>query len=217
MKKATLFKALAVLCCLVMAGCIGTAKKESGKAETYPDRELYELKGNVKSVKWYFNNYGVDELVFSLAFNSDGMAISHRYDEVWEDEDVAVEIERDGNGRISTYSVKNKDNGAYKVSSVYSYNDNGSLAGSNSTWYEEICVTERMEYDKEQRLAGTLLEASSFDFALKETTVYEYVGFDKQGNWTERKGLRTTERVENGASEPEEHIYSERREIEYFQ
>ena len=213
-----------VLSVLVVAGCVNTNKvekrdnnkKEEKKNIEHPDLAVYELNGNVKSVKWYFNNFGVEELGFVLAFDENGMATKHWYEEIW-DEDVDIVVKRDSLNRISEYSINLKGGELAYLKSEYAYDSTGQVASISSTWYNEVSTEETMTYGNDKRRTKSVSQAVSEDGETRETIIYEYTGSDTNGNWTERKGFKTIEEADGtGYAIIDEGTLIERREIEYY-
>lgn len=219
MNRRILYTLLITFLCITFIGCNNQNKNnEKGeKIVSYPDRALYELKNEVKSVRWYFNNYGIEELGFELEFDSNGMASRHRYDEVWEDSETETAITRDENNRIKTYSITEKGENNTFVKAEYSYNSDGTVSVVNSTWYGDITATDIIKYDNKKNIVELVVEALSYNSHTKETIVYEYINSDENGNWTERKGIKTIEDLDGDYPIlVEEGTVLERREIEYY-
>lgn len=203
-----------IVSCLILTGCGFLGKQDAGE---YHDRTMYELKGEVKNVNWYFNNFGVEELGFRLEFDSDGKATRNRFDDTWEDVETDISITRDDKNRITSYIITGKEDKATKLKAEYQYNENGQVFEINSNWYNDISAVDILEYDNDRNLVKQVSDGISMDIHTKETIVYEYTAKDENGNWTERKGFKTTELIEDGNPVTiDEGVVIERREIEYY-
>ena len=208
---------------LIVTGCMNTNKAEKGdkdnkeqKVVEHPDLTVYELNGNVKNVKWYFNNFGVNELGFAISFDENGMATKHWYDEVW-GEDVDVTVKRDSQDRINEYSITIDGEGLEYLKSEYAYDNTGLVTSISSVWYNEITTEETISYGDDKRRTKSVSQAVSKDGETRETIIYEYTGSDSYGNWTERKGFKTIEENDGtGFVIIEEGTLIEKREIEYY-
>lgn len=211
------FTSLVLTLCLLLAGCgMPDNKKEEEKGKEYPDRAMYELKGNVKSVKTIVNNSGVDEPSYELAFDKNGKCTKHMLDGTWdEDEEHLYSIARNDKNRITAYTATGKESKKKKTEVHYNYDGNGRITSVNSMWYEESVVTESFEYNDNGDRSRYSIEVLDYNYRAKETINYRYRDFDDKGNWTAREGLRI---VENENKEiVSENIFVEKREIEYYE
>ena len=112
--------ALAAIGSLVLAGC---SEKKAEFVDT-SDLKMYELTGNVKSVKAYTVKRGNEELIYTLAFDEKGLATTHKYD-LDLDIDANVNVERNEKGEITIYNAALPDAKKAKVNAEYTYNEKG--------------------------------------------------------------------------------------------
>lgn len=205
------FTLLALTLCLLLAGCgMPDNKKEEEKGKEFPDRAMYELKGNVKSVKTIVNNSGVDEPSYELAFDKNGKCTKHMLDGIWDEEEGHLySTKRNDKEQVVSYTVTGKESKKKRVEIHYSYDEEGKMVSRNSMWNnEEYFIFEKFTYNKSGYMTTLVLEETNGNNLIK--TTYNYRSIDKAGNWTERTGHEV---YGNGR----ENIVIEKRQIEYYQ
>lgn len=181
MKKNLMF--LLVGACLVLAGC---AKKEAKVWVDTSDLKMYELTGNVKSVKAYAVKRGNEELVYTLAFDANGLATTHKHD-LDLDIDANINVERNEKGEITVYNAALPDAKKAKVNVEYTYNEIGQaekIVTVRDGWNK---TTEKVKYDEQNNRLKTTSESYEDDMRIVDDITYNYKGYDEKGNWTERE------------------------------
>lgn len=181
MKKNLMF--LLVGACLVLAGC---AKKEAKAWVDTSDLKMYELTGNVKSVKAYAVKRGNEELVYTLAFDANGLATTHKHD-LDLDIDANINVERNEKGEITVYNAALPDAKKAKVNVEYTYNENGQaekIVTVRDGWNK---TTEKVKYDEQSNRLKATAESYEDDMRIVDDITYNYKGYDEKGNWTERE------------------------------
>ena len=181
MKKNLMFLLVGV--CLVLAGC---AKKEAKAWVDTSDLKMYELTGNVKSVKAYAVKRGNEELVYTLAFDANGLATTHKHD-LDLDIDANINVERNEKGEITVYNAALPDAKKAKVNVEYTYNENGQaekIVTVRDGWNK---TTEKVKYDEQNNRLKTTSESYEDDMRIVDDITYNYKGYDEKGNWTERE------------------------------
>jgi hypothetical protein len=203
--------------CLVITSCTNP-KQEKREQKQHPDLALYELKGKVKEVKVLFNSNGYDELGYTLLFDAKGMCTTHRYDNLWNDEEIVKDIERNTERQITSYTAQGAKSKEPKVETHFIYDAQGRVANTNAIWYGETVVTENLVYDSKGRLKKTVRNVLDPGYPVKETITYRYLATDSLNNWTRREALKIDENARTGEEEViSETIYTEKREISYHE
>jgi hypothetical protein len=209
MKKHFFF--LLAAACIVLAACTPEGQFASS------DLKMYELKGNVKSVKVMMVTMDIENLAYTLAFDENGVATAHRYDKLWEGEPT-ISVERNEKGQITAYTSIYSDAEIYNVDAKYSYDSNGLLTTIEALWDGESNSKEMIEYDGQSNRAKTITEFYDYDVTAVEEIKYSYSSFDDKGNWTERVlNISNYTKEEDGSvSDNTDMAIIERREIIYY-
>lgn len=169
--------------CLVLVGC---AKKETKVWVDTSDLKMYELTGNVKSVKAYAVKRGNEELIYTLAFDANGLATTHKHD-LDLDIDANVNVERNEKGEITVYNAALPDAKKAKVNVEYTYNENGQaekIVTVRDGWNK---TTEKVKYDEQSNRLKATAESYEDDMRIVDDITYSYKSYDEKGNWTERE------------------------------
>ena len=209
MKKHFFF--LMAAACIVLAACTPEGQFASS------DLKMYELKGNVKSVKVMMVTMDIENLAYTLAFDENGVATAHRYDKLWEGEPT-ISVERNEKGQMTAYTSIYSDAEIYNVDAKYSYDSNGLLTTIEALWDGESNSKEMIEYDGQSNRAKTITEFYDYDVTAVEEIKYSYSSFDDKGNWTERVlNISNYIKEEDGSvSDNTDMAIIERREIIYY-
>jgi hypothetical protein len=209
MKKHFFF--LLAAACIVLAACTPEGQFASS------DLKMYELKGNVKSVKVMMVTMDIENLAYTLAFDENGVATAHRYDKLWEGEPT-ISVERNEKGQMTAYTSIYSDAEIYNVDAKYSYDSNGLLTTIEALWDGESNSKEMIEYDGQSNRAKTITEFYDYDVTAVEEIKYSYSSFDDKGNWTERVlNISNYTKEEDGSvSDNTDMAIIERREIIYY-
>lgn len=208
--KSKLHTAMLFTLCFFVAGCTKEQKEQK-----FPDRQMYNLQGEVKSIGVTVNKSGSDKQSYNLEFQNNGACTTHWCDIIFEKEESVAKIERNSSGQITTHTIKKKEDNSPNIEIKYYYNNDGRVESTNSLWYGESVVTENFEYDSEGRLVKSIKNILDYNNPLKETTHYRYTTFDEKNNWTQRMGLSIKERVNNGTVVSDAQ-YIEKRAIIYY-
>ena len=201
---------------LILILCIVVSCTSPDKI-TYPDRAMYDLKGEVKNVKVTAISDGTTEQVYHLSFNKAGLCTRHKTDNIWKLGTTVNEVERDPDNRIRVYTTTGSNDNEPKVEIKYVYDTEGKVTAINYMWYGKDIVTESYEYDNDGILKKIEKRAYDFNYPIKETFLYRNAKFDEKNNWIEREGLRINEKNENGRKEIiSETLFTEKREISYY-
>lgn len=204
MKKNLLFLLAGI--CLVLAGC------STGGNET-SDLKMYELKGNVKSVKATSTTNGIESLVYQLEFDEKGLATTHRYDNLWED-GPTISVERNEKGQVTAYVSIYPDAEIANVDAQYTYDSNGLLTTIEALWDGESNTKEMIEYNEKNDRAKTVTEFYDYDQTTVEEVEYIYTNFDQNGNWIEREAK--VKSYTKDFDDIQESSFTEKREIIYY-
>lgn len=217
-KKRYLALSLVALAAMVLPALLYIlhGKEQETSPFRYPDRNIYALKGDVKSVTHLFCKNGKEMQRYNILFDINGAATTDRYNIIC-DQETGTQILRGENREIRQYILQDKKENCTIVSFYYKYNEKGLPVEINSVWYGDTPVKEELVYDSN----GYLLEKNSSITTdiqtTREHTTYIYTAFDSRGNWTERECIMFTEELLNGAMQvidTQEHI--EKREILYY-
>lgn len=177
MKKNLMFLLAGI--CLVLAGCSTRGKETS-------DLRMYELKGNVKSVKVTTITNGIESLLYRLEFDANGIATTHRYDNLW-GEGPTISLERNEKGEVTKYTSIFPDAEVANVEASYTYDGNGMLTTIEALWDGESNTKEMIEYNGKNDRAKIVTEFYDYDQTTVEEVEYVYTDFDQNGNWIERE------------------------------
>ena len=207
--KKHLFFALITGMCLVLAGC--------SKKQATSDMKMYELTGNVKSAKVTAETNGIEDIAYTLAFDENGVATTHRFDALWEDE-LNITVERNDKGEMTVYMASYPDSEIAEVDAKYTYDENGFLTTVESLWYGESSSTEKIEYDEKNNRIKSVTEYYDYDMTVVDEVKYIYNKFDNEGNWTEREAVKRnyTKEYEGEIVHEETTTSIERRDIIYY-
>lgn len=204
MKKNLLFLLAGI--CLVLAGC------STGGNET-SDLKMYELKGNVKSVKATSTTNGIESLVYQLEFDEKGLATTHRYDNLLGD-GPTISVERNEKGQVTAYVSIYPDAEIANVDAQYTYDSNGLLTTIEALWDGESNTKEMIEYNEKNDRAKTVTEFYDYDQTTVEEVEYIYTNFDQNGNWIEREAK--VKSYTKDFDDIQELSFTEKREIIYY-
>ncbi|MBR3878059.1 MAG: hypothetical protein IKJ23_07740 [Bacteroidaceae bacterium] len=178
--------ALAAIGSLVLAGCSEKKAEEVVEFVDTSDLKMYELTGNVKSVKAYTVKRGNEELIYTLAFDANGLATTHKYD-LDLDIDANVNVERNEKGEITIYNAALPDAKKAKVNVEYTYNEKGQaekIVTVRDGWNK---TTEKVKYDEQNNRLKATAESYEDDMRIVDDITYNYKSYDEKGNWTERE------------------------------
>lgn len=206
------FILLLILILCIVASCTSPDKM------TYPDRAMYDLKGQVKNVKVTTTiEDGTTGQVYYLRFNKAGMCTRHKTDNMWQIGTTTNNAERDNDNRIKIYTTTGTKDNEPKVEIRYVYDTEGKVTAINYMWHGKDVVTENYEYDNDGVLKKLERRAYDFNYPTKETLLFRNSKFDEMNNWVEREGLKINEKKENGRNEIiSESLFTEKREISYY-
>ena len=195
----------------LLTGCdfvldsIGEKKTEETKGNPQdtkslvsPDLKLYELAGNVKEVKFFTD----EEISYTLQFDQNGTATAHKNFNNGE-----VKTKRDKSGKVIQYMC-NAD--GLDLTENYSYDNNGYLS-TVSILDNDILSKEEIRYNDKKHISEVKVNSDGFDNELVTIKNYEYISFDKNGNWTERKVKESIEHEDVNYQ-----TITEKREISYY-
>ena len=201
---------------LIASICFGLAGCSDKKADT-SDLKMYELTGNVKSVKVMSETNGIEELAYTLAFDEKGVATAHRYDKLWEGE-LNINVERNEKGEMTSYIVMYADAEIAEVDAKYTYDKNGYLTTIEAMWYGESSSTEKIKYDEKNNRNESVTEYYDYDMTIVDEVKYIYNNFDEKGNWIEREAVKRnyTKDYEGEIIDETTTTSKERREIVYY-
>ena len=205
-----------IILILILILCI-VASCTSPDKIAYPDRTMYDLKGQVQNVKITTISNGTVEQVYYLSFNKAGLCTRHKTDNLWKLGTTVNDIERDQNNRIKVYTTTGANDNEPKVEVRYVYDTEGKVTAINYMWYGKDIVTESYEYNDDGIVTKIERRAYDFNYPTKETLLFRNAKFDEMDNWIEREGLRINEKKENGRKEIiSETLFTEKREISYY-
>ena len=201
---------------LIASICFGLAGCSDKKADT-SDLKMYELTGNVKSVKVMSETNGIEELAYTLAFDEKGVATAHRYDKLWEGE-LNINVERNEKGEMTSYIAMYADAEIAEVDAKYTYDKNGYLTTIEAMWYGESSSTEKIKYDEKNNRNESVTEYYDYDMTIVDEVKYIYNNFDEKGNWIEREAVKRnyTKDYEGEIIDETTTTSKERREIVYY-
>lgn len=180
----------------------------------YPDRDIYELKGDVRNVKVTVTGTGTDEQEYTLHFKKNGLCTRHKSDNLWKSSKITSSAERNTDGRITVYRINEKKSKKAKVETKYTYDSEGRVTNTSSMWYGKTVITEKYEYNADGRLTRIERNTLDFDTPVKETIHLRNPKFDAMDNWVEREGLKINENGLDGTIS--ESTFTVRREITYY-
>lgn len=187
--------------------------------ESYGDLALYDLRGYVANVIYTATLHEGNTQTDTLSFDEDGILLDddgNSIDHIYKNDSLYYEITRSDsmlNRPIETYIQDFRNSkSCYKT---YVYNRQRQLITAKESTDEYEYVT-RFTYDNNgyiinQVRSGRMLDENGemTDISPLETT-YEYISFDDNGNWTERKCVSST--LSNAST----YVTEEYREIEYY-
>lgn len=202
---------LAAAICIALAGC----SDKSGSSTS--DLKMYELVGNVKSVKVLSVNNGIENLAYNLEFDENGMATAHSYDKLW-DEKIDISTERNEKNEMVKYVAVPEGGDMPYVEAKYVYDENGYMTEIEALWYGESYTTEKITYNEENNREKTVVEYNDYDMVEVDEMEYTYKNFDSKGNWTEREVRKKSYRkYGDGNIENKQTVVTpEKREIIYY-
>lgn len=170
---------------------------EADKSVAKGDLIAFELMGNVKECKWT----ETDALQRTYTFDANGHLTKVNKKAV---NRVFTNIKRDKKGRLLSYTEDHPDE-FYSNDVSYTYDAQGHLSTYKYTAPDYSCKI-TYTYNDKGHVASALNIGNYMDEGTeKEKRTYNYVSFDKQGNWTKRN------RKQNDGS-----VITETRTITYF-
>ncbi|MBO5864525.1 MAG: hypothetical protein J6Q73_00535 [Bacteroidaceae bacterium] len=187
---------------------------KSPKEASYPDRDIYELKGNVKEVKVVVCGTGTEEVEYTLKFKKNGLCTRHKNDNLWKSKNIESSTTRDANSRITVHNIKDKKGKDAKMETKYTYDKDGKVTNTSSMWYGKTVITEKYEYNADGRLIRIERNILDFNSPTKETIHFRNPKHDAMDNWIEREGLKINENGQDGTISKS--TFTEKREITYY-
>lgn len=224
---------------------VKAAEKADTLAMQTPDLAWKDLSGNVEScvLEYYDMSAPKDISADSVAFTPEGNVASMVSYSVWDgrkastldvsflrdsggkelpaadrasEEGLVVSLERDGDGRIVSFS-RNRPDGDYTESAYteyYTWDEDGRPASfeiNGAEWTTRV----KYEYGADGRLAKSVAVSSEYDYEATDTQTYVYKAEDARGNWTEREVSVVSEQDDEGRKTTTRSLRVERRRIRY--